>query len=46
MGVQLEKQIRILSNLHKYRMTVTENQLEVIIQLTPASDLPIKETTT
>ena len=44
MGVKLEKQIMILSNLPKYKMAVTGNEPEVIILLTSASDWPIKET--
>ena len=36
----------ILSNLHKYKMAATENELEVIILLTAASNRPIKETNT
>ena len=46
MGVQLKKQIMIFSNLHKYNMTATENEIEVIIRLTSAFNRHIKETTT
>ena len=43
MGVHLEKQIPILSNLNKYKMSATKNEPGVIIQLTSASNWPIKE---
>ena len=44
MDEQLEKQIMILSNLHKYKMAATENKTEVIILLTSVSNWPIKKT--
>ena len=44
MGVQLEKQILILSNLHKYKMGSTEIETPIIILLTFASNLPFEDT--
>ena len=45
MGVQLEKHILILSNLHGYKMVTTENKTKIIIiLLTFDSNCPVKDT--